>query len=235
MAQSKDKQERVWERASIEAYLENVKEKLDFVLKLREMGREEEALLLCTCYIEAMGNMYFRMKSQKSFYLVLKHFGKKEIFTHIHRKMLWLGLRDAPKKILKEIVRKIGSALAGAEEKVYTAEEIISLVAPALESDELEKLKVNLWRGSFAAYVYKFLRNPNVHGLGGKGFSFDHLTFKGEPVVIDFPLLYEAMLNVFRAMKEISVSTITLLGWDIESLKESFMSDQREWDELKGN
>jgi hypothetical protein len=232
MKKSEVDEKKEWEKTVIEEYLNYLKEKFDFVSKLKEMGRKEEPLLLCCCYIEGLGRSYFRKSSQESFYLALKHFGKQDIFIQIYPKMLWIGFQT---KGLIPLASKIGILLKRAGSRVFTEEEIIELMTNRLSSEEMNLLKSNLWRGSFAAYAYKYLRNPNVHELGGTEFSFGNLTYKDEPVVIDFRSLYQAMINVFQEMKKISENTATLLGWDFESLKKAYFADDKEWQELESS
>ena len=222
------------EWAMIEADFNALEKRANSLLKLKKLGCEEEALLLCCCYIEAMGNLYFRGGGrQLNFYRILKNFGGEEVLMYIHPKQLWIGLRSA--KNLREIGQKIGVTLKKAEKKLYTEEEALALVAHLLNKEEMTKLRDNLWRGTLAALAYKEFRNPAVHELGGaKSFSFDGTTFKGEPApVLDFSLLYKGMLNILRKMREISTKTRTYFGQDFDSLLQGFLAIHKEWEELR--
>lgn len=222
------------EWAMIEASFGDLEKRANLLSKLKEMGFEEEALLLCCCYIEAMGNLYFRGGGgQLNFYRILKNFGEEEMPMHIHPKQLWVGLRSA--KNLREISQKIGVTLKKAEKKLYTEEEALALVAHLLNKEEITKLRDNLWRGTLAALAYKEFRNPAVHELGGaKSFSFDGTTFKREPApILDFSLLYKGMLNILRNMKEISTQERTYFGQDFDSLLDSYLANNREWEKLE--
>ena len=222
------------EWAMIEADFDNLERRADLLLRLKKMGFEEEALLLCCCYIEGMGNLYFGGGGrQLNFYRILKNFGGEEMLMHIHPKQLWIGLRTA--KNLQTIGQKIGITLRKVEKKLYTEEDVLALVAHLLNKEEMTKLKDNLWRGTLAALAYKEFRSPAVHELGGaKSFSFEGTTFKGEPApVLDFSLLYEGMLNILRNMREKSTKTGTYFGQDFDSLLNSYLAIQREWEKLE--
>ena len=48
------------EWAMIEAGFNDFEKRVNLLLELNKKGYEDEALLLCCCYIEATGNLYFR-------------------------------------------------------------------------------------------------------------------------------------------------------------------------------
>jgi len=223
------------EWAMIEAGFNDFEKRVNLLLELNKKGYEEEALLLCCCYIEAMGNLYFRDGGREyNFYRALKNFGEEEVFTYIHLKQLWIGLRSA--KSLREIGQKIGVTLRKAANKLLTHEEILALVAHLLNKEEMTKFNDNLWRGTLAALAYERFRNPAVHELGGeKSFYFDKTTFKGELApVLDFLLLYNGMLNIFKKLRKISTETGTYFGQNFDSLLDSYLAIHREWEKLGG-
>ncbi len=217
----------------IEAGFNDLERRAGFLLRLKEMGFEQESLLLCCCYIEAMGNLYFQSNGrQLNFYRILKDFGGEEVFIYIHPKQLWIGLIAAMN--LRKIGKKIGVTLRKAEKKLYTEEEALTLVAKLLNKEEMRKLKANLWRGSFAALAYEWFRNPSVHELGGaKSFSFQGTTLNEKPVPdLDFSLLYRGMLNILRNMREISAKTGTYFCQEFDSLLDGYLAIHREWEKL---
>lgn len=219
------------EWAMIEAGFNDFEEEVILLLELNKKGYEDEALLLCCCYIEALGNLYFRDGGRGyNFYRILKDYGGEDVLMHIHPKQLWIGLRSARRKDVQEIGQKIGGALKNVKENLYTKDEALTLVAHMLNKKEMKKLRDNLWRGTLAALAYMHLRNPAVHELGGtKSFSFQGTTFKG---ALDFSLLYKGMLNIFKKLREISIETRTYFGQDFDSLLDSYLAIHREWGKL---
>jgi hypothetical protein len=221
------------EWAIIQAGFNDLEKRTKLLPKLKKIGFEEEALLLCCCYIEAMGNLYFRKEgNQHNFYYILKKFGGEEPLIYIHPKQLWIGLIST--KNLRGIGEKIGITLKGAKKKLYTEEQALTLVANLLNKKEMTKLRSNLWRGTLAVLAYEWFRNPAVHELGGaKSFSFEGTTFKGKPApVLDFSLLYRGMLNILRNMSEISAKTKTYFGQDFDSILNEYLAIHREWEKL---
>jgi len=230
LSEERDQKE---EWAMIEAGFNDLQRRAEFLLRLREAGFEEEALLLCCCYIEAMGNLYFQGGGKQSnFYRILKSFGGEEVLIYIHPKQLWIDFISD--KNFRQIGKKSGVTLRKAENRLYTEEETITLVANLLNKEEMTKLKKNLWRGTLAALAYEWFRKPAVHELGGaKSFSFEKTIFKGKPVpVLDFSLLYRGMLNILRNMREISAKTGTYFGQDFGSLLDACLAIHREWEKL---
>jgi hypothetical protein len=224
------------EWAMIQAGFNDLEKRVKLLPELKKMGFEEEALLLCCCYIEAMGNLYFPDSrgggKAYNFYRALKSFGEEERFMHIHLKQLWIGLRSD--KTLQKIGQKIGVTLKKAEKKLYSEKEVLALVGKLLDEKEMTKLSDNLWRGTLAALAYGSFRNPGVHELGGaKSFSFEGTTFKGKQVpVLGFSLLYKGMLNILRNMREISAKGRTYFGQTFDFLLDAYLANDREWEKL---
>lgn len=219
------------EWAMIEAGFNDFEKRVNLLSELNQKGYEEEALLLCCCYIEAMGNLYFRGGGRQfNFYHILKNFGGEDVLMYIHPKQLWIGLRSAKGKDVQEIGQKIGGALRKVKGNLHTEDEALTLVAHMLNKKEMRKFRDNLWRGTLATLAYMHLRNPAVHELGGaKSFSFQGTTFNG---VLDFSLLYKGMLNILKKLGEISTETRTYFGQDFDSLLDSHLAVHREWEKL---
>jgi len=201
----------------IKASIEEVKQRIAFLVKLTRSGHKKEALLLCCCYIEGFGNHLYWSDEQsaKNFVRILKECGGEEVLWHIHAKQLWIGLDEARSKQVHKIGEKLRPLLEKAEERLYTEEEIVTLAKAALPADDLNKLKLNLWRGTLAALAYKWIRSRLVHELSASPIEFRGITFRGNPVPpLDFPLLHRALLRVFQKMESLSLTSGKLYGHD---------------------
>ncbi len=235
MELSRGDQEQKEEWAMIRSGLDDLEKRAKLLPKLKEKGFEEEALLLCCCYIESMGNLYYREKwNQNNFCRVIRNFGGEDILQQIHPEQLWSGLKSAQSENVQQIAQKIGGTLKKAENKLYTETEILGLVAGMLNEKETKKLSDNLWRGTLSAFVYIHLSNPAVHEFGGATSSlFKGTTFKNEPVpILDFSLIFKAMLNILKNMVEISTKTATYFGQDFDSLLRGFLAIHKEWERI---
>ena len=219
----------------IEAGFEGFQRRVQFLPELRKMGFHEEALLLCCCYIEAMGNLYFKEdRKQYNFYRILREFGEEEIFGCIYPKQLWIGLKAARQKGISGIAEKVGSALKKLRGQLFTEEDILLSLSPLLYPKETDKLKQNLWRGTMAALAYMHLRSPLVHEMGGLEFSFDKTLFKGRPVPnMGFSLLHKALLKILDNLYQKSKQSRTYFGYDFDDLIRSFLDEHKEWEKLK--
>ncbi len=219
----------------IEPYFRDLERRAVFLPQLRQMGYRGDALLLCCCYIEAMGNIFYGgNRNQYNFFRVLKEYSGEGVLIQILPKQLWLGLKHAGGKNLSRIGKKIEGVLKKHRKKFYRENEILALVNSTLNPTETEKLKKNPWRGTLASAAYMHLRNPLVHEMGGVEFSFDRITFKGKPApVLGFSLLYKAMRNILSKMKEKSIESGTFFGQDFDSLLRSGLAIHKEWEGLK--
>jgi hypothetical protein len=150
--------------------------------------------------------------------------GGNEIFSYIHPKMLgeaihkktrnrnnivpkWAAIYD---KILPTLLKAIGLR------RLYDEKEIIVLLVPLVSGSEIEKIEKELWRGTYAAIVYAEFRNPSVHGLGpASGITFNNTTFKDQSVpTIDFELLYNALNSIATIVKDKSIKSRKLAGFE---------------------
>jgi hypothetical protein len=205
----------------IEAYFDDLERKIAFLEELFRDNHKEEALLLCCCYIEGLGNyLYWHEEGcWKNFVRILIEHGNNRIFCHIHPLQLQRAFANTnnPRSINK-IGEKLDSLLNESVQKLFSEEEILELVRPVLDEDELEKLRERVWKGTFAAIAYEHIRNPLVHELGAVEVSFSETTFMGEPVPnLDFPLLYTPLQRIHTTMKGLSLRSRRWFGHDFKS------------------
>jgi hypothetical protein len=151
---------------AIEAYFEDLQRRSDFLEELDRKGHRSEALLLCCCYIEALGgNLYWPDEgSARNFVRLLQEHGGEELLWHIHPKQLRIGLSGAGSR-RQGIGQKLDRVLTEAEGRLYTEDQILALAGSCLTGEELDTLKQNLWRGTLAAVVYSRIRGPLIHEL----------------------------------------------------------------------
>jgi len=205
----------------MEAYFKGLNNKITFLKELFDDGHKEEALLLCCCYIEGLGNQLYWPTdgSCRNFVYILKEHSIKKILWHIHPKQLQIGLSEARNSRVREIGKKLEAILIEARKAnvLYPEKEILLLSETVLKVDELEKLSQNLWRGTIAAIAYDRIRSELVHRLGAVDVSFSNMTFEGHALPnIDFELLYSPLMHVFVYVKELSLSSGKWFGHDFD-------------------
>ena len=112
----------------------------------------------------------------------------------------------------------ISGTLQGADKRLYGEQEIVDLLAPLLNTSEMEHIKRELWRGTFAAIIYDRFRIAAVHSFGPPdGTTFDRTTFQGQPVpAIDFSIVHDCLKRVVAVAKELSEKTGRWFGHDYE-------------------
>ena len=107
----------------IKAYFDDLRARISFLGELDEADRKNEALMLCCCYIEALGNRQSEEpgRAAKNYCKVLAEHGKNEIWQLIHPKQLKKvlsanGLFKDTFSILEPIVDKFGAQLVDPKE-----------------------------------------------------------------------------------------------------------------------
>lgn len=203
----------------IEAFFDDLDDKIAFLRGLRERGRADEAFLLCCCYIDGLGNSLFpgERSSKRCFVRVLERHGGEEVLALIHPKILCESLAEMGKHA-RAVLGQVRSPLRDAEGAVYTRAEMLAMLRSNLSDADRSWLEDNLWRGTLAVLAYRTIRSPFVHGLGGPGgISFDQTTYQGRPVPsIDFDLLYRCLPRIAQAARNISVRTVAWFGHDFD-------------------
>ena len=147
----------------------------------------------------------------------LKNSAKREVLSLIAPRELEESLGRLKGKLVNVMLQKITPILRQAQAMLYDDNELIKLLRPALTTQELERLKNELWRGTLASIVYSWIRNPAVHGFGCLGVSFSNTTFQGHPVpAIGFQMLRNCLTRIARVARDRSLSTGKWFGHDFE-------------------
>ncbi len=225
MATIADEENREAKLEFIELFFKNLEGKIAFLDELYASKRKEEARVLCSCYIDGLAsNLYWPdERSKYNFVRILKEYCKEEIISAIHPKMLKDALLRMRGKTWQKINDKISENLQKSTGRFYNDREILDLLSPLVTGVELEKIKKELWRGTYAAIIYNEMRIPSVHGLGtADGITFDNTTFKGQPIPpIEFPMLYDFIKGIEPELRKLSLNTEQWFGHDFEIKEEA--------------
>lgn len=208
----------------IEAYFDDLRRRVEFLPKLHATGYENEALLLCCCYIEGLGSSLYwpDEASARNFVRVLEKQGSEEMLWHIHPRQLLSALEVRMPKLYQRISDRLAAAFATGQDALRTKEEVITLVNDRLTVEEMQQLKGHLWRGTLASLVYSNIRSPLVHGLSASPILLSRTTLRGQQVpVLDFALLYPQLSEILERVRELSVTTNSWFGHDFRSAEDS--------------
>ena len=207
---------------SIVAFFDDFDEKAGYLEDLYRSRRTDEARILCSCYIDWLASALYWPNNQTNLNYVrsIREHSGKEIFSHIHPKMLIEALDKLSKRSKQwaAIQAKVSDKLRGTERRLYGEQEIIDDLAPVLEPSEVQDIKRELWRGTFAAIVYDRFRVASVHGFGPPdGTTFDGTTFQGQPVpAIDFFMVHDCLKRIIAEARRLSQETGKWFGHDYE-------------------
>jgi hypothetical protein len=207
----------------IRAFFDDFDKKVGYLAELYESDHRDEARILCSCYIDSLASALYWPDERSNFNYVrgLREHSGQDLFSHIHPKMLDEALTKLSKRGLKwtRIHASISSKLQGADNKLYSEQQIIVLLTPLLSALEMEHVKRELWRGTFASVVYDRFRVAAVHGFGPPdGTTFNHTTFKGQPVPpIDFSIVHDCLKRVIAFSRELSAKTGKWFGHDFKA------------------
>ena len=206
----------------IVAFFDDFYKKAGYLEELYRSKHGDEARILCSCYIDWLASALYWPNNQTNLNYVrsLREHSGKEIFSHIHPKMLIEALSKLSKRSKKwaAIQAKVSNKLGGAERRLYGEQEIIDELAPVLEPSEVRDIKRELWRGTFAAIVYDRFRVASVHVFGPPdGTTFDGTTFQGQPVpAIDFFMVHDCLKRIIAVARKLSQETGKWFGHDYE-------------------
>jgi len=205
-------------REFIEAYFSNLEQRIKFTESLyEEQKAEPEALLLCCCYIEGIGNCLYpdETGSTKTFVRVLREHAGEPFLLSVHPRRLAEALpqKDSATAELAELIMNSWGA---APFELLNEDDFIERARVSMSPDQLTALRREVWRGTIAALAYGEVRGRLVHRLGaGIPIGFDQSRWEGgPPPEIDFPLLYRALSRVFEHSRQVSLSSNNWFGID---------------------
>ena len=180
------------------------------IARLQELRKDfpDEAFTLSVLYIDRLASGRFGGKAGqngKNFCRALRELSGNPLFRTIHPRHLKeraqpYCLSAAP--FIESVISRQPSALLDEDE---LAGEIQN---SSLLDNEKAKLIDNLWRGTIANIVYELVRNPEVHGSGSGGLSFDATEYKGRTgVTLDFKEFYDALKQILQSVRKVSMET----------------------------
>ena len=192
----------------IQAYFDDLEKRISFLKQLYDDKHEDEALMLCCCYIEALGSRQYHDSGRKAknYYQIIEEYSGEKLFSLIHPKQLRNVLIN--KKLFNTNITQIETIIDGFGKELIPQEVVFESLSSVINKDQLNWLKDNLFKGTMAAISYERVRSELVHDISTSNLTFNETRFDGKPVPdMNFKLLYPALMNIFRRLKEISLKT----------------------------
>lgn len=197
----------------INAFFERFEEKADRLQRLHSESFADEAFTLCLIYIDWLASGRYGGKygqNRKNFCRALKELSNNPLFGMIHPR----HLMEQTRRICPSIASTIESITSRNPQALLEEEKLANEIRGSSATDsEKTKLISNLWRASIANVLYDCIRNPEVHGLGSGGLSFDESVYQGKVgVSIDFRVFYDAFRAILLRIREISIKSSEWFG-----------------------
>jgi hypothetical protein len=206
----------------ITAFFDDFDKKAAYLEEFYKLGHRDEARILCSCYLDSLASALYWPDERTNYNYVkcLIEHGGKEIFTHIHLKMLDEAICKLSRRGGKwtTIYASVTGSLQGGGRRFFAEQEIIDFLMPLLTIEEMEAVRPELWRGSFGAIIYDRFRVASVHGFGSPdATTFDDTTFQDQPVpAIDFIMVHNCLTKIIGVVRELSERTGKWFGHDFE-------------------
>lgn len=192
----------------IKSYFEDLQRRIEFLIEFHGMERRDEALMLCCCYIEALGSRSSSEPKSKArnYCNILAENGNNEIWNLIHPMQLKNILSTKP--LFKENLGPIALLIDGMGTQLFEPQEVIARLNSVLNEQQLSWLQENIFKGSMAYISYERIRSELVHDITGGSISFSSTTYKGNPVPdLNFEALYSSLLTIVAISRSKAVST----------------------------
>jgi len=193
----------------IETYFEALQLRIAFLPELYATGRECEALMLCCCYIEAIGCRESTNPGSKAknYCAILSEAGGSETWRLIHPRQLkdvlsTNGLFKEQFSTLEPLIDCFGSQL-------IDPQELLARLDSSLDEKQRSWIQKNIFKGSMAMISYERIRCELVHDIeADSSISFGKTTYKGNAVPpLDFDAHYSSLKMVVAASQTKAVST----------------------------
>jgi len=192
----------------IQSYFDDLEKRIAFLEKLYNGDHTDEALMLCCCYIEALGSRQYHDSDRKAknYYRILERYSSNEIFALIHPKQLRNVLMS--KKLFKENITQIEPIINRFGKKLILQKVVSDSLLPVINEKQVKWLNDNLFKGTMAAISHERVRSDLVHDISTSNLTFGETTFGGKPVPdMNYELLYPALMNIFHNLKETSLKS----------------------------
>jgi hypothetical protein len=191
-----------FELEALSGFCEDWRGRIVFLDELFRQGHTDEALILCCCYIEAIGTWFYGPgpNGEETFAKALLRYGENEVFSRINPRRLIDALRKRYGEAQWSIVQgKVAPAFARFQDRFYPSNEITRACRPVLSNEECAVLDNSLWMGTLADLAYGITKCEEVHN--------GSLTVPGcGETVVDFQLFYPALSRIFEKARRLVMS-----------------------------
>lgn len=194
----------------IQAYFDDLEKRITFLKELYDGNHTDEALMLCCCYIEALGSRQYNEngKAKKNYCKILFAFSGNNIFALVHPKQLKNVL--AAKPLFKTHINQINPIVDRFGKELIPHQDVIDCLTPVITEEQKDWLHANFFKGTMAAISYEKVRSDLVHDISTLNLTFSETTIDGKTVPdMNFELLYPALMKIFNNLKEISLTANT--------------------------
>jgi hypothetical protein len=201
----------------IVAFLDELDRKIERLGELADAEFTDEALTLSLVYIDGLAQrlMWPSNQSGANFVNALREFSGDVELGLIHPLQLNRAMDRMGEK-LKPIARAVTETFPGPSYELLRERDVLDLLAPKLDAQQLKDLADAISRGSVARVVYEIMRNQAVHRLGAGTISFSGTMFAGRAAQeLDFRRLQRAARNLSAEARRRSVATGQWFGNDL--------------------
>lgn len=193
----------------IEAYFKHLQELVEFLPKLHAEGRKCEALLLCCCYIEALGSRKLNDldAKAKNYCTILSEEGDNEIWPLIHPKQLKDVLLT--NGLFNEQFSTLERHIDGFDSELIDPKKLLTNLDSSLTGEQRSWFQDNIFKCSMAMISYERIRCQLVHDIEAEtSISFSATKYNGEPVPkLNFKMHYSSLKKIAAASKRKAEST----------------------------
>lgn len=192
----------------IRAYFDDLRNRISFLKELYGNGRKDEALMLCCCYIEALGSRQSQEpeRKAKNYCSVLAEHGQNEIWSLIHPEQLKNVL--TANGLFKDTVPALQPLIDSFGAQLVEPQDALARLDTALNAQQRAWLADNIFKGSIANISYERIRSELVHDISAAPISFSETSYKGNPVPdLNFEMLYASLCNIVKVSQERAIAT----------------------------
>jgi hypothetical protein len=167
------------------------------------MDRKDEALLLCCCYIEALGSRQSSkpgLKAKNYCGILIQHGGNK-LWSFVHPSQIKSVLSS--NRLFSSAFATLASVIDSAGLNLLATEELDALLSASLNEKQRAWLQDNMYKGSMAYISYERIRSELVHDISADhSLAFNQTQYMGSPVpTINFELLYKSLHNIVNTLE----------------------------------
>lgn len=200
----------------LKVYLSGLDERIRYLEWLTRHYGRYEALLLCCCYIDGLGNVIYLSEdlgSHKGFVRVIREHGGDPYLPLIHPRHMLITLnrrvrRSSNTGVFASIRQAIDPLLQGTE--LVTEDDFLSSAQPYLDEHQHAKLRAFAWRGTMASFAYENIRGPAVHELKGpSGGTFANTTYRGQNAPsVSYDMLWPVLNHIYVSAQKLCADVV---------------------------